>query len=149
VAGVLNIDEARMLARSGVDLIAFPAGPGVRSPGLTLDGIARIARTLSHPPFPSLITYHSTAGVISAASRRTGVAVVQLHGAISWGEIARIRGLCPGLTLVRSLIVRGADPSSLLREVASTAPFVDAFLTDTHDPHTGPMVQPVKRTTGR
>ncbi len=137
VAGIRNLAEADMLAGAGVDLLGFPLGPGVRTPDLRVDEVADITRAIRPPPYAVLITYHRFATPIAADAARTGVHAVQLHGTILPGEIGRLRQLCPDLTLVRSLIVRGDNVAPLLQEVSRTSRYVDAFLTDTHDPVTG------------
>lgn len=62
---------------------------------------------------------------------------MQLHGAIAVEELARIRAAAPSLRIIKSLVVRGDNLGELQRSIAASAPYVDAYITDSFDPASG------------
>jgi phosphoribosylanthranilate isomerase len=84
-----------------------------------------------------LITYLTRADDLLALCRRTGLRKVQLHADIALPQLQRLRALDPGLFIMKSLIVGERDPAELETLMQSSTPYVDAFITDTHDPATG------------
>ena len=139
VAGVKDLDEARMLARAGVDWIGFPLRLAVHEPDLSEDQTRRMIAELPSSVTPVLITYLDRATEILAFCRQLGVETVQLHGDIELSELRALRTIAPRLFVVKSLIVKGAggDNSVLMATVSALDGLVDAFITDTHDPVTG------------
>lgn len=137
VAGVIDQAEAEMLCASGVSALGFPLRLPVHREDLQ-DGDARaIIRRMPRGVSAVLITYLPTADEILSLCDFIGAGAIQLHGAMPVAEIRRLRGLRPDLPLIRSLILGlpgGQEPE---RTIEDTAPFVDAFLTDSHDPETG------------
>jgi phosphoribosylanthranilate isomerase len=63
--------------------------------------------------------------------------VVQLHGPIAAEELAKIRSAWPALVVIKSLIVRGDNLDELKELIAASAPYVDAYITDSFDTQSG------------
>lgn len=137
IAGIAGADEATTLVSCGADLLGFPLG--TRGDKGDVDGVeaGRIVRTLRPPVYGVLITYATSATAISALCRRLSFPIVQLHGDVAVDEVKRLAELSPGLCLVKTLVVRGADASRILEDVDRYGEHVDAFLTDTFDEATG------------
>src|SRR5262249_53007103 len=137
IAGVIDAAEAAMLVPAGVDWLGFPFRLTVHREDLTEDEAARIVRSLPPTCAAVLITYLDRAPAIVELCRRLGARTVQLHGPIAPAELAAVREREPGLTIVKSLVVRPGADGELAAEAAASRPYVDAFLTDTFDPATG------------
>lgn len=140
VAGIRGLQEAVMLAQCGCTHLGFPLGPGVVEEDLPPDAAARVVQGLeqalgSRCPVCVAITYLADPEAIAALLDAAGMRAVQLHGHILPERVAELRALRPGLLLFKSLVV-GRD-AGLLETARAYAPYVDAFLTDTHDPVTG------------
>jgi phosphoribosylanthranilate isomerase len=84
-----------------------------------------------------LITYQGDPEAVGAFADALGVDWVQLHGAVTVGQVEALRRLRPALGLLKALVVAGSDPAPVLAEAEAFAPLVDAFITDTFDPRTG------------
>lgn len=140
IAGVHDADEARMLCACGVEWIGIPLRLPVHREDLNDDAAAVVVRQCAGAgSIFVLITYLERAADIADLARRIGVRHVQIHGAISAGELLALRETLPGVVIIKSLIVfpgKEATPS-LLEQVARLAPSVDAFITDTLNPATG------------
>jgi len=137
VAGVLDLQEATMLVREGVDWIGFPLRLDVHKEDVSDDVAAAIVESLPADAAGVLITYLRTADEIDALCRRLGTYHVQIHGDIAIDELRKLRDVAPELFLMKSLVVQHANAESLFRAVDLLAPHVDAFITDTFDPRTG------------
>jgi phosphoribosylanthranilate isomerase len=149
IAGVIDRQEAEMLAASGVDWLGFPFRLALHREDLPEAEAARIIHALEPPQEAVLITYLDRAGAIVALCRELGVRKVQLHGPIDVAELSTVRALDPGLFVMKSLIVGLRRPGApggdaglaaleaLEGDIAAYRPYVDAFLTDTYDPATG------------
>lgn len=139
VAGILDAEEASMLLESGVDLLGFPLGPGIRTRELTLDQAIEIVKKADCSDRAVLITYLDTAPAIVAYAAALGATTVQLHGPIARKEAETLRATSP-LRIFKSIVVTGAGPAAaaaLAGEVHEFAPLVDYFLIDSYDPATG------------
>lgn len=136
VAGVLDVEEGRMLLDEGADLLGFPIGLAVHAEEIDPARAREIVRELSLEERGVLITYLDEAMEILELSRIVGVRRLQLHEEVSLVEIARLRAAAPDLVIMKSLIVRGSDVSLLIQRCRAYQPFVDAFITDTYDPDT-------------
>jgi len=133
VAGVRDEADAAAIVGAGIDWIGFPFGLDYHAEDLPLAKAAGIVRGLPAGIRPVLITYVSEPGAVVALAESLGVTAVQLHGPMAPPAVAGLRQLRPGWLLLKS-IVMGRDD---LASAAAFVPFVDAFLTDTHDPATG------------
>jgi len=137
IAGVIDLEEAQMLARCGVRYLGFPLRLPVQRPDLTEREAARIIERLEPPAQAVLITYLNDAGTIAAFCMELGVRIVQLHGNIGRHQLETLRALDPGLTVIKGLIVGLQDDRALEAMLTELSPVVDAYLTDTFDPKTG------------
>ena len=126
-----------MLVRCGVTHVGFPLGPGVRTPDLDAEGVAKAAASLPESVTGVLITYLDRAEDVRALARFVGLAAVQLHGPVDPAELGRLRRAEPDWFLIKSLVVGGVNEAALLAEMRAAEPHVDAFLTDTYDPASG------------
>ncbi len=142
VSGVHDEEEALMLAERGVHGIGFPLKLPVNTPDIDESAAARIAAALPSGVVPVCIVYLDKAAEIQKLCRFLGMSVIQLHGNIPADELLELRGMAPHLFIIKSLVVRewteGNEKRDNRRELSSLAqtlePYVDAFITDTHDP---------------
>ena len=133
VAGIRDRAEAALLQDCGIHYLGFPLRLPVNREDLSEAEAAAIIRSLRPPARGVLITYLDQAQAIADFCRALGARMVQLHGDISAAELARLRELDPGLTLIKRL-----HPMSVLeRSVVELGRLVDGFLTDTYAPETG------------
>jgi len=137
IAGIRDINEARMTLESEADYIGFPLRLAYHKPDLSEEKAATIIRKLHCGEQSVLITYLGQASEIAKLSRLLNVKTVQLHGEINPSEIKLLRPFLPDLHIIKSLIVRPNGYSELNRTVDRFAELVDAFITDTFDPTTG------------
>lgn len=134
-AGVIDGDEAGMLLASGVDWLGFPFGLEVHAEDLDEDAAGKIIARIPPPRRGVLITYLKSARKILALAGRIGARTVQLHGDIAVSELPTLRA--HGLTLIKSLVVRGDNLQELRAAVGAFEATVDGFITDTFDAATG------------
>ncbi len=126
-----------MLIACGVRHLGFPLVLGYHREDIGVDAAAAIVAQYGSRATFFLITYLDTADAIIGLCRRLGVGMVQLHGDVDAGEVARLRNAAPGLHIIKSLVVRADNADALAASVTRFAPLVDAFITDTFDPDTG------------
>ena len=137
VAGICDAAEAALVQECGVRYLGFPLRLPVNREDLTEAEAAAIIRSLQTPVRGVLITYLDQAEAVIAFCRALDARMVQLHGDISTRELARLRQLDTGLTIIKSLVV-GRHPMPVLEAlVTELGPLVDGFLTDTYAPDTG------------
>lgn len=137
IAGIRDIREARMLIAAGVHWLGFPLRLDVHREDMTEAQTAAVVRAISPAAQAVLITYLARADDLAALCRRTGIRKLQLHGEIALTQLRRLRALDPDLFIMKSLVVGKRDPAGLETLMRSCATYVDAFITDTHDPKTG------------
>lgn len=137
IAGVIDLTEADMLIDAGVDWLGFPFRLPVNKEDLPEAAAAQIITQLKSPHAGVLITYLNTAEEILALCRDLNTQKVQVHGPIALSELRRLRDLSPELFIMKSLVVMQNNLPKLIENVEAIHPFVDAFITDTHDPDTG------------
>jgi phosphoribosylanthranilate isomerase len=137
VAGVIDQAEAELLVKSGVRYLGFPLRLPVHPEDLSEQAAATIMRNLQLPIRGVLITYLNQASEIVEFCTLLGASVVQLHGDIEASELRRIREHQPNLAIIKSLVIGLHPTAKLLELVKCTAPYVDAYMTDTFDPQTG------------
>lgn len=144
IAGVRNLREALMISASGATHIGFPLHLDVHRPDISDEAAAEIISKLPPTIRPVLITYLAKAIAIYKLSQQIGCNIVQLHGAVSLAELEKLRRLrlsdssqALPFEIWKSLVVKAENEQELLQTLHSTAPFVDAFITDTYDPVTG------------
>lgn len=137
VAGVVDAEEAAMLTRLGVDWLGFPLRLTVNAADLTEAEAADVIAGVAPPHRAVLITYESAAADILDFCAQLRVRAVQLHGDVPVAELRAVKAADPGLFVVKSLVVRGADERRLAEMVERTHQYVDMYITDTFDPATG------------
>lgn len=137
VAGIRDEGEARLCLEAGADLLGFPFRLPVHREDLSQAEAAGLIARLGIGARCVLITYLEQAEEIAALAAELGTMWVQLHGRIDPTELRRLRAEAPALRLIRSLVVRAEDPSPCLAELRACEAWVEAFLTDSHDPLTG------------
>lgn len=137
IAGVRDEAECALLVRSGVDLIGFPLRLPFGGEDLTEPDAARIISKLPASVKAVCITYLESARDVADLCAALGAAWVQLHGPFSVQEMLRLRELAPGLSIIKSLIVRGGNTDALFEELDRYNDLISAFITDTFDPQTG------------
>jgi len=129
VAGIADAEEAALLVACGVRFLGFPLGLDVHREDLTRDRAAAVIAALPPGVRAVLITYRKRAREIEALCDLLGAGIVQVHGEIDVGEVAKLKR-----TVVKSLVVGRDD---LDATVEAFSPHVAAFITDTFDPATG------------
>ena len=137
VAGIKDHAEADLLVQCGVRYLGFPLRLPVHQEDLTEEAASTIIRKLRPPHSGVLITYLDNAVEIVKFCKALGARRVQLHGDVCVDELARVKDLDPGLTVVKSLIIGHHSMEVLESMVNQMSDFVDGFITDTYDPHSG------------
>lgn len=137
VAGVIDREEAQVLIESGVKYLGIPLRLPVNAEDLSEEAAADLISGFPTGVKGVLITYLDRAEEVIDFCRKLGVDIVQLHGPITPDELARIKMAWPELALIKSLIVRDDNMDELRLQIAASAPFVDAYITDSFDPATG------------
>lgn len=137
VAGVIDGAEAKMLIDSGVEYLGFPLRLPVNAEDLNEEEAAAIIADLPEGVHGVVITYLDKAEEVLTFCRDLGVSIVQLHGAIDAEELVKIKMAAPQLRIIKSLVVRENNLDELKLTIAASAPFVDAYITDTFDPQSG------------
>jgi phosphoribosylanthranilate isomerase len=137
VAGIRDGAEADLVQECGVRYLGFPLRLPVNREDLTEAEAGAIIRSLRPPARGVLITYLDAADAIADFCRALGATMVQLHGDIAAQELARLRELEPGLTIIKSLVVGLHSMPALEQLVMELGPLVDGFLTDTYAPESG------------
>lgn len=137
VAGIHDLEEARLLMDCGVRHLGFPLRLPVNAQDLSEAEAAAIIRAIRPPCFGVAITYQDSADDIAGLTDDLGAAIVQLHGDIDFGELRRLRQLRPGLRIIKSLVIGERSEPELTAMARELGELVDAFITDTFDPATG------------
>jgi phosphoribosylanthranilate isomerase len=134
IAGVLDVEEARMLVDCDVDFLGIPLDVPIHDEGVT----EAVAKTIASEPACQgrvvLITYLEHANRVADLCERVGASIVQLHGDIPYDEVVKLRASAPELRIIRALVV---GYSNLRIVTTSLTDVVDAFITDTFDEKTG------------
>jgi phosphoribosylanthranilate isomerase len=137
IAGVIDIEEAAMLMKAGVEYLGFPLRLPVNKEDLTEEEAVEVIKTIMYPHRAVLITYLNNAKEIIDFCDQLNVNIVQLHGKIPREELEKTKQLRPNLEIIKSLVVAADNYSELENIVRTLSPWVDAFITDTFDPSTG------------
>jgi len=137
IAGVRDLNDLKLILETGVEFIGFPMRLGYHQPDTSEEVAAALIRHLPYSVKAVLITYLKDAEEIIDLARLLNTKVVQLHGPIEVSEIQKLKILEPGLSIIKSLIVRENNLEDLSAEVRKFSSWVDYFITDTFDPATG------------
>ncbi len=145
IAGVIDRDEAELLAGTSVEFLGLPLRLKDGREDLSEAEARTIVDALDGRVEAVCITYLDRATEIAELCDRVATPWVQLHGPIPAGEVAELRRLRPALSILKSLIVSPAGVAGTRRELdaaideelANFSDLVDGFLTDTFDPASG------------
>jgi len=137
IAGVLDLEEALMLADQGVDYIGFPLRLKDGRKDLSAEEARFIINKIKNKVKPVLITYLDNANEVIYLCNYLDVKVVQLHGKVEVSEIQIIKDFSQDIEIIKSLIVKEDNLEDLSFEINSYSNYVDLFITDTFDPQTG------------
>nr|BAW81998.1 anthranilate isomerase [Streptomyces lavendulae] len=137
VAGIIDAEEAKLLAEEGVDWFGFPLRLPSGKDDISEAAATEIIAGLTAPQEGVLISYMVDADEISAFTTQLGVKAVQLHGDVTPEELRKLKDIRPDLYVLKSLVVKEDNAEELLQFVDEVAEFVDMFITDTFNPATG------------
>jgi phosphoribosylanthranilate isomerase len=137
VAGVIDQAEADLLVRCGVRYLGFPLRLPVHEEDLSDEEASAIVRKLKPPVHGVLITYLANATDAVKLCDSLAASIVQLHGDWEIAELRNLKERAPRLSIIKSLVVGLHAQDRLLDFVRRSAPYVDAYITDTFDPRTG------------
>ncbi len=137
VAGIIDADEAQMIANEGVEWLGFPLRLPSGKDDISETAATDIIAKLSQPHAGVLISYLTDADEISAFCTELGVKAVQLHGDVEIEQLRKLKQIRPDLYVLKSLVVKQDNADELLQLVDESAEYVDMFITDTFDPKTG------------
>ena len=126
-----------MLCRAGADFLGFPLRLQDGREDLDESEAAQIIARLPMQVEAVIITYLDDATDILELLSVTNANWVQLHGNATPGLLRELAAVHQDIRIIRSLIVRNQDARELERQIDAEAPFVSAFITDSHDPETG------------
>ena len=135
IAGIIDLDEAEMVAAAGADFLGFPLRLKDGREDLSEDEAREIIAAIATPSV--CITYLQRAAEIASLCDALSAPWVQLHAPISRGELRALRASRPDLGIIKSLVVTRDNLQALEQEVIDLSPHVHAFITDTYDPATG------------
>lgn len=129
---ISSVEEARLAMGCGASALGLvspmPSGPGVIPETL----IAEIAATVPPPIATFLLTPLRTAEAIARQHAICKTSTIQLVDAVATDELVGLRRALPAVTLVQVIHVL-SDAS--VDEALQAAPFVDALLLDSGNPH--------------
>ncbi|MCH8013092.1 MAG: phosphoribosylanthranilate isomerase [Candidatus Marinimicrobia bacterium] len=139
IAGVHDLEEAKMIATCGVSAIGFPLRLPSHEiqPEISEEQAKLVITHLSQDISCVLITYINRASEILALCKYLNVHWVQVHGDITTTELKLLKPSDSSIKIIKSLVVGRYSLKGLLSQVGSFTPFVDAFITDTYDPESG------------
>jgi phosphoribosylanthranilate isomerase len=137
IAGIKNIEEARIVIACGVDYLGFPLRLNVHTADLPEAEAARIMQELKNTCHCVLITYLNNANEILNFMNYLHTHYVQLHGDIEVEELKKIKSLNKNIFIIKSLVVRENNEEQLHSDVKKFESLVNVFITDTFDSHTG------------
>lgn len=136
IAGVHDLEEARLLEDSGVRFIGFPLVLDFHQEDCSAEEARQIISNLKPETQAILITYENRPRQLAELLTFLGTPWVQLHGNMDLTGLMFLRELVPECRVIKSLIV-GLNQEPLLDDARAFDPWVDYFLTDTYDPGTG------------
>ncbi len=136
VAGIIDLEEAELLIKSGVDFLGFPLRLPVNKEDLKEEEVQKIIKKTHFKNFV-LITYLSKATEIINFCNYLRTPIVQLHGEIEIQEIQILKSLAPKIKIIKSLVIKENNLEYLENLIHETYNLVDYYITDTFDPLTG------------
>lgn len=136
IAGVIDADEAKMIMELGADLVGIPLRLGYHKPDISEEKARNIIQEVGMPERFTLITYEDRIEELISLVDYLGVDVVQLHSDLPPETAMKLKDAKPGLTIIKSLIVRDSLPI-IMNQSKEYAPAADAFILDSFDKETG------------
>ncbi|MCB9030628.1 MAG: phosphoribosylanthranilate isomerase [Deltaproteobacteria bacterium] len=133
IAGIVDDEDAQILAGNGVDYIGVPLCMNCHEDEIAHDNACQALQKLPHSSMGVLITYLNDADQIAELCNKLGTVIVQLHGDIEKDELKKLSSLVPNVGIMKSLIVKGDDVWELGDIIDDFSAYVDAFITDTYD----------------
>ena len=132
IASPAEADLAMAAGAAVLGLVThMPSGPGVITDAAAAEIAAHVRRV--RPLVQTfLLTSLTQADAIAEQHARCGTTALQLVDHVPLPELQRLRALCPGTGLVQVIHVQG---DSSITEAVGTAPYVDALLLDSGNPH--------------
>lgn len=137
VAGVIDQSEADLIIEEGADWLGFALRLPAKNEDLSEAEAAAIVKAIQPGTKGVIITYLTDADDIAGFCADMGVGAIQLHGDVAPAELRRLRSLAPDLYVLKSLVVKPDNMEELREVVATSADWVDMFITDSFDPATG------------
>lgn len=137
VAGIHDLDEARLVLAAGATHLGFPLRLPVNQEDCSEAEAAALIGQLGDQNCAVLITYLDDCDQIIAFCKFLGVSMVQLHGEVSLETLRAIKQSAPWLRVIKSLVVGKSDEVALLEQIRVQQDWVDFFITDTFNPITG------------
>ncbi|MGE5410627.1 MAG: phosphoribosylanthranilate isomerase [Clostridiales bacterium] len=138
IAGIIDIEEAKMVMEAGADYLGFPLRLPVNKEDLSEEEAVEVIKQIPEPHKAVLITYLDKAEDIISFCDKLNVKIVQLHGEISKEELMKTKRLRPDIEIIKSLVVHNNNNLEELKlAVKNLSEWVDAYITDTFDPETG------------
>ncbi|GAB4003780.1 hypothetical protein GCM10029992_46920 [Glycomyces albus] len=137
VAGVIDRAEANLILDEGADWLGFALRLPAGNEDLSEADAAAIIESIQPEHKGVIITYLTDADEIKAFCAEMGVGAIQLHGDVTPAELRRLRGIAPGLFLLKSLVVKSDNLDELAETVDASSEWVDMFITDSFNPATG------------
>jgi phosphoribosylanthranilate isomerase len=136
---IQSVTEAQLAIAAGADALglvsAMPSGPGVIDEAQIAwiaSAVAQSAQPGDAPVQTVLLTALTHAEAIACQHRATNCTALQLVDWLPQPELAKLRQLCPGVTLMQ--VIHVLDDLAIEQALA-VAPFVDAVLLDSGNPH--------------
>ncbi|MBX2975277.1 MAG: hypothetical protein KF721_04020 [Ignavibacteriaceae bacterium] len=106
VAGVIDLEEAKMLMDLGVEYLGFPLRLPVNKEDLSEEEAIQVIKHIKPPHKAVLITYLDKADEIIEFCNKLNVNHVQLHGAIEVDQLILLKQKRTDLIIIKSLVVR-------------------------------------------
>ena len=129
---IASAAEAQLAIAHGAAALGL-VGPMPSGPGVIADSLIREIAAQTPPGISSfLLTSETTATNIIAHHRKVNTSVIQLVDAVAHDTYAEIRAAAPAVKLVQVIHVVGAEN---IDEALRIAPYVDALLLDSGNPH--------------
>jgi len=136
IAGIHDIEEARLCESLGIRWLGFPLFLDVHTPDCSVEEAQSIIHDLQAETRPVLITYLTDPKKITEVADYLGVQWVQLHALWSLEGLDQLRQIAPTLKIIKSIVIHPgmATQTPYYQQFSNR---VEAFLTDTFDPGTG------------
>ena len=128
VCGIQSEAEALGAVAAEANTIGLLLGlTNVADDEVTADIARRIVRPVPSSVRTVMVTHLLNAGRIAEIAREVGVSAVQVHGHLPVEGLIELRGLLPGLELIKTVHVTGEEAVARARDYA---PHVDMLLLD-------------------